>query len=373
MKNKTNLLQKNNVIKKGTTLSASLITYIILMTVIAMAFGIVVYGYSSYLVADNKINAEEAYLAFISCFIGLYLLLMVLFVLIISRQLTKPLELLQEAIGSYSNGQVSRVEYEGPKEFNDMVDSFNQLSEQLATTKMENQRLTDEKNKMLADISHDLKTPITVISGYARALYDGLIKEEEVPDYLRIISQKSTGVADLINQFYEYSKLEHPDYNFEMEKLNVAEFLRELLVELIDELEVNGYEVEVNFPDDETGYIMGNQMQLKRVFTNLIANTVAHTPKGTLLSFDMGCMGEKVLVRYQDNGGGISAEVADRIFEPFVVDDPARNKSGSGLGLSIAKKIVEHHGGTIVLERYTEKEVTSYLITLPLLVEDEEE
>lgn len=170
----------------------------------------------------------------------------------------------------------------------------------------------------------------------------------------------------------EYSKLEHPEYKFEFEKLNVAEFLRELLVDMIDELNVNGFEVEVNFPDDEVGYIQGNQMQLRRVFENLIANTVAHTPKGTLLSFDMGCVGEKVLIRYQDNGGGISPEVADRIFEPFVVDDPARTKSGSGLGLSIAKKIIEYHGGTIILEKFAPKEMASYLITLPLYEEEEE-
>ena len=178
-------------------------------------------------------------------------------------------------------------------------------------------------------------------------------------------------VAGLINQFYEYSKLEHPEYNFELTKLNIAEFLREFLVDKIDELTVNGYELEVNFPDNEVGYIMGNEMQLRRVFENLIANTVAHTPKGTLLSFDMGCTSEKVLIRYEDNGGGISDEVADRIFDPFVVSDPSRNKSGSGLGLSIARKIVEYHGGTIVLERYAGKTQTSYLITLPLYEEEE--
>ena len=132
-----------------------------------------------------------------------------------------------------------------------------------------------------------------------------------------------------------------------------------------------GYDLEVNFPDNEVGYIMGNEMQLRRVFENLIANTVAHTPKGTLLSFDMGCTSEKVLIRYEDNGGGISDEVADRIFDPFVVSDPSRNKSGSGLGLSIARKIIEYHGGTIVLERYAGKTQTSYLITLPLYEEEE--
>lgn len=352
------------------TIASSLITYIIVMTVIAMAIGFIIYAFTMFQVTENHINYDEAMFTFLCFFIGLYLLVMVLFVLIITRQLSKPLRILQDAIDNFQTGTVTHLEYDGPRELKEMVKSFNELSERLQQTENENRRLTNEKNKMLADISHDLKTPLTVISGYARALHDGLIKPEQVNDYLRIINQKSNRVADLINQFYEYSKLEHPEYSFELHKLNVAEFLRELLVDLIDELNVNGYEVEVNFPDNEIGFIKGNEMQLKRVFENLISNTVAHTAKGTLLSFDMGCTSEKVLIRYQDNGGGISSEVADRIFEPFVVDDPARNKSGSGLGLSIAKKIVEYHGGTIVLEKYTSNE-TSYLITLPLYNEEE--
>lgn len=353
------------------TIASSLITYIIVMTVIAMVFGFITYGFTMFQITENHIDYDEAIFTFLCFFVGLYLLLMVLFVLIITNQLSKPLRLLQDAIDNFQTGTITNIDYDGPKEFKEMVNSFNDLSKRLRDSEQENKRLSDEKNKMLADISHDLKTPLTVISGYATALHDGLIKPEQVNDYLKVIYQKCDRVAVLINQFYEYSKLEHPEYSFELKKLNVAEFLRELLVDMFDELSVNGYELEVNFPDDEVGFIKGNEIQLKRVFENLISNTVAHTAKGTLLSFDMGCTSEKVLIRYQDNGGGISAEVADRIFEPFVVDDPARNKSGSGLGLSIAKKIVEYHGGTIVLEKYTANE-TSYLITLPLYKDDEE-
>ena len=340
------------------------------MTVLAMVFAFVTYGFTMYQITESKFTSDEAIFVFLCFFLGLYLLLMVLFCLIIGNQLSKPLKLLRNAIDNFDINNMKHIEYQGPKEVMDMVDSFNDLSTKLKDIEQENKRLADEKNKMLADISHDLKTPITVISGYARALHDGLIKEDEVNDYLNIIDQKSSMVAGLINQFYEYSKLEHPEYNFELTKLNIAEFLREFLVDKIDELTVNGYELEVNFPDNEVGYIMGNEMQLRRVFENLIANTVAHTPKGTLLSFDMGCTSEKVLIRYEDNGGGISDDVADRIFDPFVVSDPSRNKSGSGLGLSIARKIVEYHGGTIVLERYAGKTQTSYLITLPLYEEE---
>ena len=371
---KTNSNKKEQgKLKLYSTISSNLITYIIVMTVLAMMFAFVTYGFTVYQITENRFTSDEAIFIFLCFFLGLYMLLMVLFCVIIGNQLSKPLKLLRNAIENFNVTNMEHIEYQGPKEFMDMVDSFNNLSDRLRDIENENRRLADEKNKMLADISHDLKTPITVISGYARALHDGLIKEDEINDYLNIIDQKSSTVADLINQFYEYSKLEHPEYNFELTKLNIAEFLREFLVDKIDELTVNGFELEVNFPDNEVGYILGNEMQLRRVFENLIANTVAHTPKGTLMSFDMGCTGEKVLIRYEDNGGGISDEVADRIFDPFVVSDPSRNKSGSGLGLSIAKKIVEYHGGTIVLERFAGKTQTSYLITLPLYEENNDE
>lgn len=352
------------------TISSSLIAKYIIMTIIAIIFGFITYGFTDYKLSTSDFNIDEAIMVFLCFFMGLYLLLIVLFVLIVSNQLNKPLTLLRNAIEEFKPESDSHIEYEGPKEFMDIVDSFNNMSERLRESQLENNRLTDEKNKMLADISHDLKTPITVIQGYATALHDGLISEDQIQDYLNIINQKASSVADLINQFYEYSKLEHPEYNFELTPINLAEFIRELLVAHIDELIVNGYELEVNIPDNMVAKIMANEMQLKRVFENLISNTVAHTKAGTLLSFDMGIKDNMVLIRYQDNGGGISDDVADRIFEPFVVEDSARHKSGSGLGLSIAKKIVEYHGGTICLERDVPKIITSYLITLPLYLEE---
>ena len=355
---------KNGILNE--TISSSLITKYIIMMVIMMIFAGAIYGFTREWIGNGRITGSEALMVFIAFFLGVYLLLLVLFVLIISNQLNKPLNLLRDAIENFDINENPHIEYSGPREFEEIVDSFNSMSERLSESTKENARLTEEKNKMLADISHDLKTPITVIQGYAAALHDGLIKEEQIPDYLNIINQKSASVAYLINQFYEYSKLEHPDYNFEMKKLNIAEYIRELLVNRIDELYVNGYELEVNIPDNMTAYIMANDMELKRVFENLISNTIAHTPKGTLLSFDMGIEDGNVLIRYQDNGGGIDEEVATRIFEPFVVEDSARHKSGSGLGLSIAKKIVEVHGGSIILERNTPRIVTSYLISLPL-------
>lgn len=348
------------------TISSSLIKKFIMMMIIMMIFAFIIYNYIDYKLSTGSITSSDTLLVFVFFFIGVYLLFLVLFVLIISNQLNKPLNLLRDAIENYDIDNSSHIEYEGPKEFVEIVDSFNSMSDRLNESRKENQRLTDEKNKMLADISHDLKTPITVIQGYATALHDGLVKEEQVQDYLSIINQKSASVADLINQFHEYSKLEHPDYNFEMTRMNLPEFIREMLVNRIDELYVNGYELEVNIPDNIKAYILGNEMQLKRVFENLISNTVAHTAKGTLLSFDMAIRGDNVMIRYQDNGGGIDPAVAERIFEPFVVEDSARHKSGSGLGLSIAKKIVEYHGGTIQLEKDVPKIYTSYMITLPL-------
>ena len=161
---KTNTNKKEQgKLKLYSTISSNLITYIIVMTVLAMMFAFVTYGFTVYQITENRFTSDEAIFIFLCFFLGLYMLLMVLFCVIIGNQLSKPLKLLRNAIENFNVTNMEHIEYQGPKEFMDMVDSFNNLSDRLRDIENENRRLADEKNKMLADISHDLKTPITVI------------------------------------------------------------------------------------------------------------------------------------------------------------------------------------------------------------------
>lgn len=294
-------------------------------------------------------QAYQELSSFIYIVIIFYFTLIITLVLTLNYQFNKPVKLLNNALLNLAEKKkVSPIEYSGPIEFVKICNSFNIMANRLSQSDTENKRLETEKNKMLADISHDLKTPITVIQGYSKALCDGLIPEESKNQYIDIIYKKSLSMGKLINQFHAYSKLKHPDFKYQFEETDICEYCREYLADKFEELSINGYSLEVNIPETSV-YVQMDQEQFKRVLENLLSNTVSHTAEGTHIIFKIICENEQVLIHYEDDGGGISPDIAQYIFEPFVVEDSSRNKNGSGLGLSIVRKIILAHKGNIQL------------------------
>lgn len=300
-------------------------------------------------------------------FIIFYILLIIVFVFILNHQFKKPIRLLNRALLNFAEGKREGIiEYTGPIEFVKICNSFNIMSKRLSESEKENKKLEIEKNKMLADISHDLKTPATVIQGYSKALSDGLILEENRQQYLDTIYKKSLTIGELINKFYEYSKLEHPDFKYQFEKMDVCEFSREYLAIKFDELQIAGFKLIVKIPDKPI-YISADKMQLKRVFENLLSNTITHAKDGHEVKFCIEQKENQLIIEYSDNGGGIGKNIAKYIFEPFIVEDSSRNKNSSGLGLSIAQKIIKAHNGTIELIDTGVTTVSLFRITLPVI------
>ncbi len=215
------------------------------------------------------------------------------------------------------------------------------------------------RNLMLSDIAHDLRTPITTISGYAKALHDGMVEEEDKKqEYLEAIMNKSGRMEELIQLLFEYSKLNSAGFTLHMERGDLAEFLRENAALVYDNVESAGMELEMDVPEDVC-MASFDSLQLGRVITNLITNAIKHNPSGTkiCLSLKWNHFDENYAIRVADTGDVIPPEVAAHLFEPFAVGDASRStKGGSGLGLSIASTIVEMHGSKLVLEEH----VTGY-------------
>ncbi len=285
-----------------------------------------------------------------------YIISVLGFVLWLSRKIRKPLDTLSSAMLAFAEGDRNQaVEYSGSAEFVQICDSFNNMSEQLRESEKAKMEIEKQKQKMLADISHDLKTPITTIQGYAKALADGMIAAEEQKKYLNKIYNKAIDLTDLINTFYEYSKLEHPDYAFTFESTEIYEFLREYLANRYEEISDKGFELELDIPE-ESAICNVDKVQLKRAFDNIVNNSLKHNLQGTKIFVNVAVCNEQneqnfIKIVIADNGMGIPKEIAKTIFEPFVVGDDSRNsRQGSGLGLSISKKIIERHGGSIALE-----------------------
>lgn len=296
--------------------------------------------------------------------VALFALVMFLYIKYLNKHVQKPLVAMTGAMSSLAgNNYHTHVDYKGSKEFEQLCDAFNEMVDLLGASEKQRVALEQDKQRMLAGLSHDLKTPITIIQGFAKAITDGLVSEQDKQKYLQIILAKSSQMSDLINQFYEYNKLEHPDFALEKKPLDVAEIVRTFLANIYDEFDLRGYNLDTEITEEQLICDVDGQ-NLLRVFENLTGNFFKYTSKGTTLFVEAEKDGDFALVRVMDNGPGITD---DDVFEAFVVGEKSRNKQGSGLGLAVCKKIVNMHGGEISLAKEPKDGYnTEFDIRLPL-------
>lgn len=207
------------------------------------------------------------------------------------------------------------------------------------------QRDFDKKrNLMLSDIAHDLRTPMTTVNGYAKALADGMVTDvTKKQEYLNAIQNKSVRMNELINLLFEYAKLDSEGFRLDKTKLDLCELLRENAALAYSDIEEAGMDFEVQIPE-EPYYINADSIQLSRVVTNLLNNAIRHNPKGTTITLSMKEEAAGVRVVVADDGNTIPDDISGHIFEPFAKGDSSRRSGGSGLGLSIAKKVINMHG-----------------------------
>lgn len=213
------------------------------------------------------------------------------------------------------------------------------------------------RNLMLSDITHDIKTPITTICGYAKALTDGVVTLDETKkqEYLQAIYAKSMRMSELITMLFDYVKMDSEGFTLHMEQGDLGELLRENIALLYTDFEEKDMELELEIPEHPFPIEMDKQ-QLARVITNILTNAIKYNPAGTKVYVGLE---ENYHITIADNGTQIDDELAAHIFEPFSRGDRSRStKGGSGLGLSIANKIIQMHGGSLKLNRYCMEDYT---------------
>lgn len=274
------------------------------------------------------------------------------FVVRISRAIRGPLDRLGEAIAARSEGRSVTVgDCSGVREIRRIGRSFDVLSARLEESEKERDHLDRARQQMIADVSHDLKTPVTVIAGYADALAAGKIPPAEQARCLEVIRSRSRSLAQLADAFHEYAKVEHPAFVLHPERTDLCEYLREYLAGKYGEIELAGFSLDVRIPEEPV-FCRLDTFQLGRALDNLITNSLRHNRLGTLLLVSVRRDQGAALITVADNGAGIPREKARTIFEPFVVGNESRGGEGSGLGLSITRRIVELHGGAIALSSH---------------------
>lgn len=202
-----------------------------------------------------------------------------------------------------------------------------------------------KRNLMLSDIAHDLRTPMTTVSGYAKALSDGMVQDpQQQAAYLEAIQRKSHRMNDLINLLFEYVKLDSEGFALDRKMHDLCEIARENAALIYSDVEDAGMTLDAEIPDEPI-MVSVDEVQISRVITNLLTNAMRHNDKGTRIMLCLFRQENTINLMVADSGVIISPEMEEHLFEPFARGDVSRRSNGgSGLGLSIAQKVVQMHG-----------------------------
>lgn len=282
-----------------------------------------------------------------------------------ARKITNPLIAIADGIRHVTDSRYEkRLELKAYDELMQIQGDFNRMAERLERTEREKRQLEESRQRMLLDISHDLKTPITTIQGYAEALRIGIVEDKDSQKkYLQWIYDKSVLLAELVQTFFELAKLESPDYPMNKQRGDMAECVRTLAAQLYDSFEQKQFGLDLDIPERKVE-CMYDATLLYRALSNILMNALRHNPRGTTVRIRLRDKLNQVVIQIEDNGVGIPESLQDTIFEPFTRGDQARRSDGgAGLGLSIAKQIIDKHGGTILLDEF--EGWTRFWITMP--------
>ena len=220
-------------------------------------------------------------------------------------------------------------------------------------------------SKMLSNISHDLKTPLTVVLGYIETIkLDKNISKIERQILLSSVHNKTLEVIELINKFFDLAKLESGDKDVTISRVNMNEICRKSILDFYDNLTLKGYEVNIDIPEINI-YSFGNLDALERIMNNLISNAIKYGSDGKYLGLKLSYDDNYSYVEIWDKGKGIEEINVDRVFERMYTLEDSRNKlyQGSGLGLTITKRLVEKLGGEISIKSKP-YEKTSFIFKL---------
>ena len=223
----------------------------------------------------------------------------------------------------------------------------NKVNELMKEEKEQQLAYDREKNLLLSDIAHDIKTPITILCSYSKALSDELVQGEKRQEYLDAIYRKSMRMNELITLLFEYVKMDSTGFMLYKEECDLGDILRECTAALYEDFEERKMKLQVEIPEIPVSY-SADKVQISRAINNLLTNAARYGREGGRVLVQL----EEYTITVADEGPEIDEELAGHIFEPFIRGDKARStEGGSGLGLSIVLKIVEMHGGELRLNR----------------------
>jgi signal transduction histidine kinase len=303
-----------------------------------------------YLIRTNQASLYAALAAIlIALFLGIFL----------ARRLTRPVRELTTATRAMARGDLEQqVPVRSQDELGELAASFNQMSADLA-------RANELRRQMTADIAHDLRTPLSVIKGYTEGLRDGVL--QATPDTFQTVHQEAEHLSRLVEDLRTLSLADAGELTLTRQLVPPRELLERTAAAHLPRAQQ--LEIDLQVTDEANVPVVNvDPERMAQVLGNLVSNALRHTPVGGQISLAARQRGNNVVLSVQDNGVGIAPDKLPRIFDRFYRGDEARqaHEGESGLGLAIAKSLVELHGGTISVES-TLGEGTTFRILLPAL------
>ena len=260
------------------------------------------------------------------------------------RRRMKPLKQLETASAAIAEGDFSVQvdEKKGDRELRELSGAFNTMTRKL-------QGVEENRREFVANVSHELRSPITSIRGFAEGMADGVIPAEEQPKYLRLVANESKRLSGLIDDLLALSRLERDDAKPEMTVFDVNEMLRRAVIRRMNDLEAKRIDVGCEFEEDRCE-VRADSDRIEQVVINLLDNAIKFTPEGGKITLESAAKDGIAEITVRDSGCGVPPEDREKIFDRFFTADRAHTAGkGTGLGLSICKRIMEMHGQSIRL------------------------
>ena len=284
------------------------------------------------------------------------ILLILLFITIyLSNNLLKkvitPLNLLKEGANRVEKGDFSQpIIYEIDDEFAPVINNFNNMQQSLKDKTIKQQQYEKAKQEMINGISHDIRTPLTVVKGNIKGIQDGIAKTPaKQKEYLTIAYNRTSDIENLLNRLFDTFKYETSEIKMHKEPVDILAYVDELIKN--NEHYLNKDFKVITSYGQVNNQISIDKLQFKRIFDNLFNNAVKHNPQKQDLKINISITEEakQLIIIFKDNGQGVKENNCAKIFNEFFKEDESRNhdKNSSGLGLFIIKKIIELHNGTI--------------------------
>ena len=276
-----------------------------------------------------------------------------------AQSMSKPIQKMKHATRAYAKGDFSvRLDESGDDEIGELAHSLNQMSESL-------EHVDQLRSSFIANVSHELKTPMTTIAGFVDGILDGTIPPDRQREYLHIISNETRRLARLVVRMLEASRLQSGEVKMNPVKFDLCEMTVQTVIGFEQRIKTKNLDVDINFDEDQI-FVLADQDNINQVVYNLIDNATKFSPDGGTFTVRLSLTDKKVYVKIANDGQTIAPNVLPHIFDRFYKADQSRGKDryGAGLGLFLCKQILNMHGEDI--HATSENGVTEFVFTLPL-------